>query len=320
MPTVSVIVPVYKVEDYLMRCVDSILSQTFTDFELWLVDDGSPDRCGQICDEYAEKDRRIRVIHKKNGGLSDARNAALDVMTGEYVSFIDSDDWVAPDFLETMMDSIRCYNADMAVCNFVAAHEDGRLESMYCPAQQKTVLEGDRIFETLNQPAACNKLYRAGIFKTLRYPVGRLYEDVFVYHRILEQITRLVYTGKDAYFYFIRSGSIMHSVYSIRFTDIIDAVYERAEALDRMSQPVLANEARLFIYSQTAVAYAQLDLKDTGNRARLGELKTIYENCYPFLMADEALPAKQKLRLWLLHVSPSLHTALFGRKMPINLS
>ena len=319
MPTISVIVPIYKVEEYLARCVDSILAQTFTDYELFLVDDGSPDNCGAMCDEYAKKDPRITVIHKQNGGLSDARNAALEVASGEYIAFIDSDDWVAPNHLESMLAALKEHGADMAVCNFPKVHEDGRKEPMYHPANELTVREGDEVFETLNQPAACNKLYKASIFKTLRYPVGKLYEDVFVYTAVLEQVKRLVYTGEDTYYYFLRQGSIMRTDYTPRFMDIVEACYLRAESLEKLGQPTLANEARMFVYSQAGVAYAHVDRKDAAAVARLCEVREMFEKCYPSLMADRTISKMQKLRIRLLKICPWLHTQLFGKRMPINL-
>ena len=318
-PTISVIVPIYKVEEYLRRCVDSILVQTFTDFELFLVDDGSPDNCGAMCDEYASKDSRIRVIHKKNGGLSDARNAALDMMTGEYVTFIDSDDWVESNHLESMLTALEKHGADMAICNFISAYDDGRKEPLYVPTEQETVLEGDQVFETVLQPAACNKLYKASIFQTLRYRVGKLYEDVFAYHDVLAQVNRAVYTGKGTYLYYQRQGSIMRTEYSPRFMDIVEACYERSQAMDRMGQPKLANEARLHVYSQAGVAYAHVDRRDAKAAARLKEVRAMFDECYPSLMADATLSQKQKLRIRALKVWPWLHTQLFGKRMPINL-
>ena len=117
-PLISIIVPVYDVEPYLRKCIDSILIQSYRDLEIILVDDGSPDNCGAICDEYAEKDKRIKVIHKKNGGLSDARNAGLDIATGEYIGFVDSDDWVMPDMYEYLYKAVKEYDADMSVCGY----------------------------------------------------------------------------------------------------------------------------------------------------------------------------------------------------------
>lgn len=319
MPEISVIVPVYKVEKYLRKCVDSILAQSFTDFELWLVDDGSPDRCGAICDEYASQDERVRVIHKKNGGLSDARNAALDVMQGKYVFFVDSDDWISSDALESTYAAIQRTGAKVATGNIVSAYEDGREEVLYAPVQEETVLYGEEMLKTLLRPNAWNRLYDAELFRDLRYPVGKLYEDVFVYHRILDQIDSMVLTGRNSYYYLVREGSIMNTEYSIRFTDIVDAVYERAEWLDRIGQKKLADETRLFVYSQVAVAYAHLDRSNQAHSKRLSEIKALYDECYESLIRSAYIGWKQKVRMFTLKNYPSIHTVLWGRKLPINL-
>ena len=319
MPIISVIVPVYKVEKFIKKCVDSILAQTFTDFELWLVDDGSPDNCGMICDEYAQKDERVKVIHKKNGGLSDARNVALDVMQGEYVFFVDSDDWIAVDTFETMYSALERTGAKVATGNIISVHEDGTKAILYSPTQVETVLQGEELLTTLLRPNACNRLYKAEIFRNLRYPVGRLYEDAFVYHKILAQIDRMVLTGKYSYFYLVRSGSIMNSAYNIKFTDIVDAVYERAKWLDSIGQKRLADETRLFIYSQVAVAYAHLDKKDNKHLKRLNEIKKIYDESYRKLIKANHIGWKQKVRLFVLKNMPSVHTLLWGKNLPINL-
>lgn len=319
MPEISVIVPVYKVEKYINKCVDSILAQTFTDFELWLVDDGSPDNSGTICDDYAKKDARVKVIHKKNGGLSDARNAALDVMQGEYVFFVDSDDWIAADTLETMHDASKRTGAKVVTGNFINAYEDGTTKELYAPADTEIVLKGEEILSTLLRPNATNRLYKAEIFKDLRYPVGRLYEDAFVYHKILAQIDSMVLTGKFSYFYYIRNGSIMNSKYNIKFTDIVDAVYDRAKWLDSIGQNKLADETRLFVYSQVAVAYAHLDKRNIEHLKRLNEITKIYDECYKTLISSHFIGWKQKIRLFILKHTPSLHTILWGKKLPINL-
>ena len=319
MPLISVIVPVYKVEKYLVRCLDSILSQTLEDFELWLVDDGSPDVCPQICDEYSEKDSRIKVIHKQNGGLSSARNAALDRAAGKYICFVDSDDYITSDALESLYSALTETDSDIAVGNMMSIDENGSVTGFYTPAAERTVLEDDDILSTLNQPCACNRLYKSEIFRTLRFPEGKLYEDVFIYHKVLSQIKRMVLTGKTDYYYLIRSDSIMHSEYDIRFTDIVFAIKERYEWLDSIGQKKLANTARLFVYSRVAVAYANLDPSVPENKAKLRELKEIYINCYRVLMNDSSLGVKQRFRLFLLRYLPSVHTKLFGKNMPLAL-
>ena len=319
MPLISVIVPIYKVEAYLARCLDSILAQTVSDFELWLVDDGSPDACPAMCDAYAAQDARVHVIHKENGGLSSARNAALDQMTGQYVCFVDSDDYIPHDALETLYAALTETDADIAVGNMMSVNEQGETAEFYFPARERTVLDGEEILTTLNQPCAPNRLYQARLFSALRFPEGRLYEDVFVYHKILAQTKRMVLTGKTAYYYFLRSGSIMHSAYDPRFTDIVFAIKERYEWLESIGQHALANEARLFIYSRVAVAYAHLDPKDPAQKQKLEEITAIYRECYPVLMREMSISVKQKMRLWLLRYLPAVHTIVFGRSMPIAL-
>lgn len=319
MPEISVIVPVYKVEKYIRRCVESILCQTYSDFELWLVDDGSPDNSGIICDEYAEKDRRVKVIHKDNGGLSDARNAALDAMQGKYVFFVDSDDWISRDALESTYLAIKRTGAKVATGNIVSVYENGRKKELYSPTKAEKILNGEEVLTTLLRPNACNRLYAAELFRNLRYPVGRLYEDVFVYHRILEQIDSMVLTGVDSYYYFVRDGSIMNMAYNIKFTDIVDAVYERAKWLDSIGQRVLSDETRLFVYSQVAVAYAHLNKKNEEHAKRLKELKVIYDECYEKMKKSKHIGWKQKVRMFILKNSPVIHSMLWGRKMPINL-
>lgn len=319
MPKISVIVPIYKVEKFLNKCVDSILAQSFSDFELWLVDDGSPDDCGKICDQYAQGDNRVKVIHKKNGGLSDARNAALDVMQGEYVFFVDSDDWIDKDTLESMYVALQRTGAQIATGNMVSVYEDGSEKELYSPTNEEKVLKGEELLTTLLRPNACNRLYKAELFQDLRYPVGRLYEDVFVYHKILDQIDSMVLIGKNTYYYLVRNGSIMNSEYNIHFTDIVDALYDRAKWLDSIGKEKLGNETRLFIYSQVAVAYAHLNKNNCDHLKRLDEIKVLYDESYEKLMKSREIGWKQKMRLFVLKNKPTLHTILWGKKMAINL-
>lgn len=318
MPLISVIVPVYKVEKYIHKCVDSILSQTFTDFELFLVDDGSPDNCGKICDEYAAKDNRIIVIHKENGGLSDARNVAIEKASGEYLTFVDSDDYVSDNHLESLYNALVETGSDIAMSNMSSFNDNCINENHFCPTKKIKVLEGNEVFKTLNQPCACSKLYKSYIFKSLRFPVGRLYEDVFVCHEVLAQTKKLVLTGINSYFYFIRSDSIMHQEYNLAFTDIIDAIELRIKKLEELGLEKLANDNREFIYSRVAVAFANLDSSIDVNNKRLDEVKKIYDTEYPKLMKLTNNP-KQKFRYWLLYKFPNIHTKLFSKDMPLAL-
>lgn len=314
MPVISVIVPVYKVEKYINRCIDSILSQTFRDFELFLVDDGSPDNCGKICDEYAKKDSRIIVIHKENGGLSDARNVAIDRATGDYLTFIDSDDYVKNNHLEILYNALKETDSDMAIANMTAFSNEGFDDTFYSPTKELIVYDGKRVFKTLYQPCACAKLYKRYIFNDIRYPVGRLYEDLFVYHDVLAIVNRIALTGINSYYYLFRNDSIMRQEYKVQFTDIIDALELRIKKLEELKLQQLADENRAFIYSRVGAAFVYLDASVPENKKRLDEIKAIYDAEYPKLMKTTDNP-KQKFRYMILKKMPTLHTKLFGKKM-----
>lgn len=319
MPLISVIVPVYKVEKYLKKCVDSILSQTLQDFEVFLIDDGSPDNCGKICDEYSEKDNRIIVIHKKNGGLSDARNVALNKISGEYITFIDSDDYVSQNHLETLYNALVNSESDMSVCNISSYSDNQYDDSFFKPSNCFKVLDDRKsIFNPAIPPCACAKLFKKTIFNDIRFPVGRLYEDIFVNHEVLAKAKRLALTGENTYYYLIRSDSIMHQEYKPAFTDIIDALNLRIKKLEELKLYDLADENRRFIYSRVSVAFANLDASVPENRKRLNEIKKIYEDEYPKLM-KATNNSKQKFRYWLLRYCPGVHSKLFGKKMSLAL-
>ena len=212
---ISVIVPIYKVEKYLPKCIDSIINQTYKDLEIVLVDDGSPDGCPQICDEYAKIDNRIVVIHKENGGLSDARNAGLDIATGDYISFIDSDDYIEPTMYEKLLDSLIESNADMSICGFDRVNDDGKKISSI--GFKDYVLSRNDAYEMLVQGnvyfiISCNKLFKREIFDDLRFKLGKTHEDEFIIHHIYGKCKKISTINESLYHYLIRESSIMGSI------------------------------------------------------------------------------------------------------------
>lgn len=216
MPRLSVIVPVYKVEKYIHKCVDSILNQTFTDFELILVDDGSPDKCGEICDEYAKKDARIRVIHKENGGLSDARNFGIDAAKGEIIGFVDSDDIIDASMYGDMIGYMDEHDLDVVCADTYVVRND---KKKFNPRYSK-----DMIFEGRNavkeildgtlDNAAWNKIYKRSVIGDVRYPKGRIYEDVATTYKFIFAAKRSGYLRRPFYYYFKRKGSIVASSFN----------------------------------------------------------------------------------------------------------
>lgn len=227
MPTISVIVPVYNVEPYLRRCVDSIVAQTFSDFELILVDDGSPDNCGAICDEYAAKDGRIHVIHQKNGGLSAARNAGINWANAnsdsQWLSFIDSDDWVHPCFLEYLYRAVQETDAKVSACGICKVEGKTKLQNVeYCAER----MPWDRFYlsDYLCGVVAVNKLYDKRMFDGLRYPVGKIHEDEYLTYQLLARAETVVFVDAELYLYYQNPTGIMKSSFSLAKLDIIPAL------------------------------------------------------------------------------------------------
>ena len=212
---VSIIIPIYNVEHYLCKCIDSVLAQTYKDIEVILVDDGSPDACPQICDEYSKTDRRIKVIHKENGGLSSARNAGLDIAMGEYIMFVDSDDWILPEMVANMLKKLQDVQADMCLCGLNRVNEKN--EKLSSVSYSDTVLTKHDAYELLVQGnvvfiVACAKLYRRHIFDELRFHEGKIHEDEFISHHVIGKCNRIVSVKMPYYQYLQRNGSIIRSL------------------------------------------------------------------------------------------------------------
>ena len=260
-PLLSIIVPVYDVERYLPKCMDSILAQTFPDFELILVDDGSPDNCPALCDAAAAKDARIRVIHQKNGGLSAARNAGLDAARGAWIGFVDSDDYIAPEMYEAMYHAVQSTGADLALCDYVKVDETGALCTQTHVAVPQKSLTGRELLQKAywtTVQIAWNKLYHRTIFAQLRYPVGKLNEDFFVIPEICLNTQRAVVVPEVLYYYVQRGDSIMGKSRTLRHYDAAEAAQRYWDCLvENAAYDALANAAKFTMGSVSRV-YRQL--------------------------------------------------------------
>ena len=242
-PLISIIVPIYNVEMYLSKCVDSICAQTYTNLEIILVDDGSPDNCGKMCDEYAAKDSRIKVIHKENGGLSDARNVAIDVAQGEYLTFVDSDDYISYSYVADLYNIIKQYQADISV-NTYCAFRDGMLPRPKHCGGENFVFSGlqateamfyQRLFDT----TAWGKMYKASLFENIRYPKGLLYEDLPTTYKLLLKADKVAYSNNESYYYRLRSNSIQWSIISPQKLNSALALIDIMEDDKDKFQPIL---------------------------------------------------------------------------------
>lgn len=227
---ISVIVPVYNVEKYIKKCIESIINQTYNNLEIILVDDGSTDKSGKICDEYAMVDKRISVIHKENGGLSDARNCGIDVAKGKYIAFVDSDDFIDLKMYEILYNNLVKNNADISICkpylfekyNEVVEAKEAEVVTVWEKKDFYTKMYDDYLMTVV----AWNKLYKREIFENIRYPKGKKIEDAAIIHYVLEKCEKIALTNLELYFYYQRDDSIMHK-YNFSLLDELDALYDR---------------------------------------------------------------------------------------------
>lgn len=228
-PLVSIIVPVYKVEKYLDRCVESLVNQTYKNIEIILVDDGSPDNCPEMCDAWAHKDSRIVVIHKENGGLSDARNKALDIINGEYVFFVDSDDFISNNAIDTLLCIAIQENSSVVISERLISFSDKILQNNEYTKNYYTV-DSYKALEVVfcknTRWEAWGTLYRSELFNKVRFPFGKIYEDISTFPKILLESERVTFVDIAIYYYFLRPDSIMRGNEYIVKYDLIDAVNE----------------------------------------------------------------------------------------------
>ena len=272
MPKISIIVPVYRAEAYLHRCVDSILAQTFTDWELLLIDDGSPDKSGEICDEYAQKDSRVRVIHKENGGVSSARNYGINHASGEYLMFVDSDDMVMPGFFQTSMLLLEKYQADFVSFSHERCEADEKWGGKKYLSRKSEV----RVYEDPVQKMdkfllgreigtmACAKVYHRKLFENIRYPVGKYHEDVFTTYKLVDRATRIVTISQPGYWYRKNPQSIMTSRFSKKRLDSIEGKKKQL-AFVKEHYPILIEKAEagvIYACSQNLLLMAKVGYRD----------------------------------------------------------
>ena len=305
---IRVIVPVLMVEPYLDRSFRSSVEQTYTDLEIILVDDGSPDNCPAMCDAWAEKDTRIKFIHKQNGGLSDARNACMDIASGDYLGFVDSDDWIAAEMYQVLYDMLQRDSSDIAACGVQMVWEDGRPPKMLTPPGQKVLGNTAAMLaiieeSELKQPV-WYKLYRRDLISSIRFPVGKCHEDVFWSYQAVGAAQQVSITDIPYYFYTQRTDSIMGKKFSLHRLDALEACAQRQQYIKHQF-PLLTERAmvdfcfRCIYQQQSTLCY----LKN-------GEQKkaTLSIKCYwNKLMCEEFYcrntPLKQKIWLYLARIS-----------------
>lgn len=241
---ISIIVPVYNTRDYLCRCVDSLLAQDYTDYEIILVDDGSTDGSGKLCDQLASDHRQIRVVHQANAGLSSARNTGIKQAKGDYLTFVDSDDAVAANFLSTLFTLAQGSKAEVAACTFVEIQTNGKQRNFTVPDSSEQILKPESCLEKMLLErnglslSACARLYARKLFQKIKFPEGKLYEDVGTTYKLIMASRKVAYIAEPLYYYYANSDSIIHQGFNTKKLDLITLT-------DKMCSEVVQKYPRL---------------------------------------------------------------------------
>lgn len=309
---ISVIIPVYNVEKYLKRCLDSVVNQTYKNLEIILVDDGSTDNSGKICDEYVQKDKRIIVIHKENGGLSAARNKGLDICTGDYIGFIDSDDWIALNYFDVLLKNLLEYDVDIACCDYWRTNKDEENNKRAVNVKNAQIFRDEKILELYLEKelvSACSKLYRKKFFNDIRFPLKKVNEDISTIFLVFTKSKVVAYIDRKLYFYFRNTDSITKSKFSRKNLDLLYAWKEVSKLSKNYSNEIqkLADFRLKKAYFSLLgiIAYNGMENTDENNKIKDFLLKNFKEN-YIYLLKSNLLSFNRKLAIICMRISFNL--------------
>ncbi len=299
-PLVSVVIPIYKVEEYLRECIDSVISQTYKNLEIILVDDGSPDNCPAICDEYAEKDNRIKVIHKENGGLSDARNAGIKIATGEYISFIDSDDYISNNFIQSLLYSLIVSDSDISICKYIKFTNELNVSicnkfSISCESPVDSLYKLYSQNEYIVYTVVWNKMYKKSLFNDIWFPVGKIHEDEFTTYKLLSSAKKVAYIDAGLYYYRQRESSIMGNETEKNLFLKIQALEERNDFY-----PIKSNKKLLALNHYKILFYKEKLLKKNilNKHDFIGEIKTVRKYFFSLPLIKKIAFIKKEIKFW----------------------
>lgn len=314
----SIIVPIYRVEKYLKRCIDSILNQKFRDFELILVNDGSPDSCGDICDEYSKNDTRIKVIHKKNGGLSSARNAGIEIAQGEYIGFVDSDDWINEDMYEVLYSIGLNNDLDIVECTYSKVFNT---ENLYDCKNEYDLIILDNIsaIEALYKDTfygsvvSWNKIYRKNLFKDIRFPLGKINEDQFTTYKLYYNCNKIGFINRDLYYYYQSVNSITRSSFTVKKLDVLQALEEARIffQINNLKNLILRHDT---LYSDVLIKYYLLLSNEDKSNLIKRDIKTKYNGLLKSFLLNPYINKKRRILQVLFYISPQIYQRLLRIK------
>ena len=298
-PLISVIIPVYKVEKYLKRCIDSVINQTYKNLEIILVDDGSPDNCPKICDDYSKKDKRIKVIHKKNGGLSDARNKGIEKANGDYISFIDSDDYVELNYIDFLYKILKENNADISMGKQYVRYPNKILNT---GSNNNYVLNSHDALEKMLygedfDVSAWAKLYKKELFKGIRYPKGRLFEDSATTYKLIDKAKTIVLKSIPIYNYIIRDDSITNETFNEKKFDLITSTNEMCKYINKKYKDLdkACDRRMMYAYLSTLTQLIKCKKIDKEYKERIMKYIKKYRKK---VLKDKRIPKRDRIALY----------------------
>ncbi len=310
---ISVIVPVYNVEKYLRRCVDSIINQTYKNLEIILVDDGSPDNCGAICDEYANKDSRVKVIHKVNGGLSDARNAGLDICQGQYIGFVDSDDWIELDMYETLYNFMVKENLDVAMCCAQQIYDDGRIIKLKADFAPGIITDKNELISIIVnggfEVVVWSKLFSKKVMRGSTFKKGKIHEDKYFVFSWLDKTERFGCLNVSKYYYFKHDGSITDfKHFKSEFVDLAEAAEYNYQVIKERYPKSIEIGVYGLLLSYIAVINRILDCVEVDEHIDLvNDMRHKIRRSFASFMSNKCITRKEKLKLLLISTNLPLY-------------
>lgn len=313
---ISVIIPIYNVEDYLEQCVESILNQTYTNLEIILVNDGSTDSSGEICDRYKNIDKRIKVIHKENGGLSDARNYGIEASTGDYIAFLDSDDWADKNLYMTLYKNIKKNHADISICNFKKYYSDKDIEKqelneVKCYSNIEAL---ERLYcnDAVIMVVAWNKLYKRKVIGDLRFPVGKIHEDEYLTPMIIYNANKISYINNELIYYRQRENSITNKKFNIKRLDYLYALENRNRFFkDNNLDKLHNNGVEKYIYSIINIFF-EVEKSNIENKK---EVKKILKEKFKIIIKENNKQNKIEFKIFIY--SSSLYKFIYKDLIPM---
>lgn len=315
MDKISIVVPVYNVSQYIRQCLDSIVKQTYTNLEIILVDDGSTDDSGDICDEYAKNDIRIKVIHKENGGISSARNAGIKNATGKYIGFVDSDDWIDINMYSKLYKNIKNENAQISCCNRLLVYSN--VQKKYGTTSYYEVMNSKRAIELMCTygyigMSVYTKLYERELFNKIEFPIGKKSEDVFIIYKLVDKASTIVYDATPLYYYRQRTGSIT-TTKNINL-DIIDASKGLMNYVENKYPDIKSIVTNNYIYSIIGVYDTILKSKEKGlNINKLKKfIKSEVKQYYNEIKDLKINSKSRKIQLFMLRYMSVLYNLMFN--------